>query len=130
MTVRENETKRSYVFQTDDLFVIAGFVTNDGQDFETVLKFDEESLSNEETSKVLQQKELIEELLDGGTHSIEDDLKMKAEKEMCKEIYIGKNKNCILMKENVEQTPWIVMKSEEKEDVISKSRIAEYILVE
>ena len=51
MTMRLNETKRSYVFQTDDLFVIAGFVANDGQSFETILKFDEvkydeDSLSN------------------------------------------------------------------------------------
>ena len=41
MTVRPNETKRSYVFQTDYLFVITSFVANDGQSFETVLKFDE-----------------------------------------------------------------------------------------
>ena len=67
MTVRLYETKRYYVFETNDLFVFAGFVANDGQDFETVLKFDEESLSNEERSEVLQQKELIDEFLDGGT---------------------------------------------------------------
>ena len=30
MTVRLNETKRSYVFETGDLFVIAGFVADDG----------------------------------------------------------------------------------------------------
>ena len=65
MTMRPNENNRSYVFQTDDLFVIAGFVANDGQSFETVLKFDEvkydeDSLSNEEMSEVLQQKELID----------------------------------------------------------------------
>ena len=65
--------------------MIASFVADDGQSFESVLKFeeviyDEESLSNEERSKVLQQKELIDELLDGGTQSIEDDLKMKVEK--------------------------------------------------
>ena len=28
--VRQNETKRSYVFETNDLFVIAGFVANYG----------------------------------------------------------------------------------------------------
>ena len=36
MTVRPYETKRSYVFDTDDLFVIAGFVAADRQPFETV----------------------------------------------------------------------------------------------
>ena len=77
MTVRPNETKRSYVFETDDLFVITGFVADDRQSFETVLKFDEETLSNEERSEVLQKKKLIDEFLDGGTHSIEDDLRMK-----------------------------------------------------
>ena len=77
----------------------------------------------------MQQKELIDELLDGGKQSIEDDLKMKAEKEMCKDISIGKNQNCILMKEKVEHTPWTVMKSEEKVDVLSKSRMAEYNFV-
>ena len=41
MTMRPYVTKRYYVFETDDLFVFAGFVANDGQDFETVLKFDE-----------------------------------------------------------------------------------------
>ena len=51
----------------------------------------------------MQQKELIDELLDGGTQSIEDDLKMEAENELCKEISIGKNQNCILMNEKVEQ---------------------------
>ena len=71
-------------FQIDDLFVIAGFVANDGKSFETVLKFDEvkydeDSLSNAKGSEVLQQKELIDELLDGGTQSIEDDLRMKVE---------------------------------------------------
>ena len=54
---------------------------------------------------------------------------MKAEKEMCKDISIGKNHNCILMKEKVEQSPWTVMKSEEKEDVLSKSMNAEYNFV-
>ena len=47
--------------------MITGFVADDRQSFETVLKFDEESLSNEERSEVLQQKELIDEVLDGGT---------------------------------------------------------------
>ena len=60
--------------------MIADFVADDRQCFETVLKFDKENLSNEERSKILQQKELIDELLDGGTQSIEDDLNMKAEK--------------------------------------------------
>ena len=41
MDVRPNETKRSYVFQIDDLFVIIGFVADDRQYFKTVLKFDE-----------------------------------------------------------------------------------------
>ena len=96
MTMRSNETKRSYVFETDDLFVIAGFVANNGQSFETVLKFDEvkydeDSLSNEERSEVLQQKELIDELLDGGTQSIEYDQRMKEEEEMCKFIYTGRD---------------------------------------
>ena len=45
---------------------------------------------------------------------------------MYKYISIGKNQNCILMKEKVERSPWTVMRSEEKEDVLSKSRIAEY----
>ena len=67
MTVRSNETKGSYVFEIDDLFVFAGFVANDGHAFETVLKFDKESISNEERSEILQQKELIDELIDGGT---------------------------------------------------------------
>ena len=49
--MRLNETKRSYVFEIDDLFVIAGFVANDGKSFETILKIDEvkyyeDSLSN------------------------------------------------------------------------------------
>ena len=65
--------------------MIAGFVANDRKSFETILKFDEvkydeESLSNKERSKVLQQKELIDELLDGGTQSIGSYLKMKEEK--------------------------------------------------
>ena len=67
MTVRSNETKMSYVFETDNSFFIAGFVANDGKDFEIVLKFDKESISNEERSEILQQKELIDELIDGGT---------------------------------------------------------------
>ena len=85
MTMRPNETKRSYVFQTGDLLVIVGFVADDRQSYETVLKFDEvkydeESLSNEERYEVLQQKELIDQLLDGGKQSIGDDMKMKEEK--------------------------------------------------
>ena len=60
MIVKPNETKRSYVFETDDLFVITGFVADDGKSFETILKFDEvkydeDSLSNAERSEVLQQ---------------------------------------------------------------------------
>ena len=54
MTVRPNETKMSYVFQTDDFFVIASFVVNDGHAFETVLKIDKENISNEERSEILQ----------------------------------------------------------------------------
>ena len=98
MIVRSNETKMSYVFESDDLFFITGFVVDDRQFFETILKFDEESLSNEEKSEVLQQNELIDELIDWGTQSIEDDLKMKAEKEMCKDISIRKDQICILVK--------------------------------
>ena len=72
MIVKPNETKRSYVFETDDLFVIAGFVANDGKSFETILKidgfkYDEDSLSNEERCEVLQKKKLIDEFLDVGT---------------------------------------------------------------
>ena len=120
MTISPYETKNSYVFKTDDLFVIA----DDRQSFETVLKFndvkyDEDSLSNEERSEVLQQKEIIDELLDGATQSIGSDLKMKGE--MYKDISIGHNQNCIVMKEKFEQSPWNVMKSEGKEDVLSKS---------
>ena len=48
---------------------------------------------------------------------------------MCKDISIGKDQNCIPMKEKVEQSPWTVMKSEEKEDVLSKSKITEYNFV-
>ena len=51
---------------------------------------------------------------------------MKEEKEMCKDIFVGKNQNYILMKEKVEQSPWTVMKYEEGEDVLSKSMIVEY----
>ena len=72
MIARPNETKRSYVFETNDLFVITGFVADDRKSFETIIKFDEvkydkEDLSNEKRSEVLQQKEIINELLDGGT---------------------------------------------------------------
>ena len=42
---------------------------------------------------------------------IEDNMKMKEEKEMCKKISTWKNNNYILMKEKVEQSPWTVMKS-------------------
>ena len=52
MTARTNETNRSYVFETDDLFVIIGFVGDDRKYFEIVL-YDEENISNEERSKVL-----------------------------------------------------------------------------
>ena len=41
ITVRPNETKGSYGFQTNDLFVIACFVADDGKSFEIVLKLDE-----------------------------------------------------------------------------------------
>ena len=82
MTVSSNETKRYYVFEIDDLFVTTGFVADDRQSFETVLKFDKESLSNEERSEILQQKEIVDEFLDGGTQSIEDDMNMKVENEM------------------------------------------------
>ena len=58
ITMRPNETKRSYVFQTDYLFVITGFVADDRKSFETSLfdefKYDEEILSNEERSEVMQ----------------------------------------------------------------------------
>ena len=74
----------------------------------------------------MQQKELIDELLDGGTQSIEDDLEMKAEKEMCKDISTRQDQNFILMKEEVEQSPWTVMKFEEEESVLFKSMIIEY----
>ena len=85
MIVRPNETKMSYVFETNDFFVIIGFVADGGKSFETVLKFDEvmydeESLSNEERSDVLQENELIDELLDVGTQLVEDDMKIKEEK--------------------------------------------------
>ena len=40
---------------------------------------------------------------------------------MYKDTYVGKNQNCIQMKEKVEQSPWTVMKFEEEEDVLSKS---------
>ena len=111
--------------------MIAGFVANNGQSFETVLKFDEvkydeDIISNEERSTVLQQKELIDDLLDGGTQSFEDDLKRKAEEEMCKDISTRQDQNCILIKEEVEQSPWTVMKSEEEENVLFKSMITKY----
>ena len=39
------------------------------------------------------------------TQSIEDDLEMKEEKEMCKDISTRQNQNYILMKEKVEESP-------------------------
>ena len=65
--------------------LVASFVANDGQSFERVLKFDEvkyyeDSLLNEEMSEVLQKKELIDELLYGGTQLDEYDMKVKKEK--------------------------------------------------
>ena len=55
MDVSPNETKGSYVFEIDDLFVIATLVVDSGQSVETVLKLDEvkndeENLSSEERS--------------------------------------------------------------------------------
>ena len=114
--------------------MITGFVPDDRQSFETVLKvhevkYDEEGLSNEERYEVLKKKELIDELLYGGTQSIGVDLKMKEEKEMYKDISIGKNQNFFLMKEKVEQSPWTIMKYEGKEEVLSKSRQQNIILL-
>ena len=85
MTVRPIETKRSSVFQTDDLFVITGFIADDRQSFKIVLKFDEvkyneEIISNEKRYELLQQNELIDEFIDGGTQSVVDDMNMKEEK--------------------------------------------------
>ena len=51
----------------------------------------------------MQQKELVDEFLDGGTHPVEDDMKIKGEKEMCKDISTRKNQDCIMMKEKVEE---------------------------
>ena len=48
---------------------------------------------------------------------------------MCKDISKGKNQNYILMKEKVEQSPWTIMKSKEKEYVLSKSMTIEYNFV-
>ena len=45
---------------------------------------------------------------------------------MCKDISTRQDHNCILMKEEVEQSPWTVMKSEEKEDVLSKIMLTKY----
>ena len=56
--------------------MITGFVADDGKSFETVLKLDKfkyDELSNEERYELLQQKELIDELLDEGTQSVEDE---------------------------------------------------------
>ena len=99
MAVRTYETKRSYVFQTNDSFVITGFVADDRKSFEIFLKFDEfkydeESFSNEESYEVLQQKKLTDEFLNEGTQSIEDDPKMNVThfyKEESK-FYSGKGK--------------------------------------
>ena len=85
MTMRPNETKISYVFETDDFFVITSFVVDDGKCFETILKLVKvkyDILLNEARYELLQEKELIDVLLDGGTQSIEDDLKMKEGKEI------------------------------------------------
>ena len=49
---------------------------------------------------------------------------------MCKDISIGKNQNCILMKERVKESPWTVMESKEEEYVIFKSMIAEHDSIE
>ena len=52
---------------------------------------------------------------------------------MRKDISTRKNQDCILMKERVKESPWIVMESEEEEeDVLSKSMIAEhdYVVIE
>ena len=54
-------------------------------------------------------------MLDGGTQSVED-LKIKEEKEMSKDISTRKNQDCITMKERVEESPWTLMKSEEVGD--------------
>ena len=48
--MRQNEIKRSYVFETDDLIVITGFVADDRQSFETVFKFDEVKYDEESPS--------------------------------------------------------------------------------
>ena len=48
---------------------------------------------------------------------------------MYKYISIRLSQDYILMKEKIEQSPWTVMKSEEKEDVISKSMIEKYNFV-
>ena len=58
MTMRPNETKWSYAFETDDMFEITSFVADDRQSLEIVfnfneVKYDEEGLSNEERSEVL-----------------------------------------------------------------------------
>ena len=46
--------------------------------------------------------------------------------EMYKDISTRKDQNFILMKEEVEQSPWTVMKFEEEESVLFKSMITEY----
>ena len=45
---------------------------------------------------------------------------------MCKDISTRQDQNCILMKEEVQQSPWTVMKFEEKENVLFKIMITEY----
>ena len=69
----------------------------------------------------MQQKELIDEFLNGGTHSVED---LKIKEEMRKEISTRQNQDYILMKERVKESPWTIMESEEEEDVLFKSMIA------
>ena len=68
----------------------------------------------------MQKTELIDEFLDRGTELVEDDKKMKEEKEMCKDISTSQNQNCITMKERVEESPSTVMKSEEKEYITAE----------
>ena len=51
----------------------------------------------------MQPKELIDELLDEGTQLVEDDKKIKGEKEMYKDISIKQNQDCILIER---ESPW------------------------
>ena len=64
----------------------------------------------------MHQKELSDELLYGGTQLAEYDMKIKEEKETCKDISTRQNQDCILMKERVEKSPWTIMKFEEVGD--------------